>query len=176
MEIKLTSVDDALALSNYYIKNAEHLKEWEVLKDSEFHKLENWTERLEQREIEQQENKAAYFIAYDKISTEVIASCNLTGIIYGAFQACYMGYSVASAYQGQGKMKQLCRSVIQYAFEELELNRIMSNYMPGNIRSQKLLESLGFVKEGEAKSYLYINAQWENHILTSLINSRNSEY
>jgi len=173
MEIKLTTEHDALALSNYYNTNAKHLQEWEILKEPGFHQAKSWRKRLKQRELEQQQNKAAYFVAYNNSATEIIATCNLTGIIYGGFLACFMGYSVALSYQGQGKMKQLCHFVIQYAFDELELNRIMSNYMPRNIRSQKLLYSLGFVQEGKAKSYLYINGKWEDHILTSLINVRN---
>jgi ribosomal-protein-alanine N-acetyltransferase len=98
----------------------------------------------------------------------------LTGIVHGVFQAGYIGYSIAKSYQGQGKMKQLCRYVIDFAFCELKLNRIMANYMPDNLRSEILLKSLGFEIEGTAKSYLRINGQWEDHILTSLLNTLGS--
>jgi ribosomal-protein-alanine N-acetyltransferase len=32
------------------------------------------------------------------------------------------------------------------------------------------LHSLGFEKEGYAKSYLQINGRWQDHVLTSLLN------
>ncbi len=175
MEIRLSTINDALHLSQYYLNNVEHLKRWEPKKDKNYHDLDSWTQRLQQREIDINENKAAYFIACDETTKEVIATCNLTGIVFGAFHACYMGYSVSELYQGKGKMKQLCSYVIQYAFDELKLNRIMSNYMPNNIKSENLLAGLGFEVEGKAKRYLYINGQWQDHILSSLLNPDNSK-
>ena len=65
---------------------------------------------------------------------------------------------------------------IRYVFEELTLHRIMSNYMPVNTRSAKVLERLGFEKEGYAKNYLLINDRWEDHILTALSYERWSSY
>jgi len=70
-------------------------------------------------------------------------------------------------------MKQLCAYVISFAFKELGLNRVMANYMPKNIRSECLLRSLGFEREGFARKYLCINGKWEDHVLTSLINPKN---
>jgi ribosomal-protein-alanine N-acetyltransferase len=35
--------------------------------------------------------------------------------------------------------------------------------MPGNTGSIKLLEKLGFVYEGTARQYLFINGKWEDH-------------
>jgi ribosomal-protein-alanine N-acetyltransferase len=58
----------------------------------------------------------------------------------------------------------------KYIFQELNLHRIMANYMPHNRRSAKVLKRLGFVVEGYATDYLMINGQWEDHILTSLTN------
>jgi ribosomal-protein-alanine N-acetyltransferase len=46
----------------------------------------------------------------------------------------------------------------------------MANYLPENRRSARVLEKLGFRKEGEAKHYLYIDGKWRDHILTSLTN------
>jgi ribosomal-protein-alanine N-acetyltransferase len=45
----------------------------------------------------------------------------------------------------------------------------MANYMPRNERSAKLLASLGFEREGYAKRYLQIAGQWEDHVLTALV-------
>lgn len=174
MNIKLSSIEDAHNLSQYYIINAAHFKMWEPLKDDTYNKIESWKERLRQREKDQKQNVGLYFIAYKKDSTEIIATCNLTGITYGVFLACYMGYSISTEFEGLGKMKKLCSYATQYAFKNLGLNRIMSNYMPNNKRSENLLNSMGFIKEGLAKKYLKINGQWQDHILTSLINNENT--
>jgi len=172
MLIKLSTIDDALCLSKYYLVNANHLKPWEPLRENGYHDIQAWEKRLKQREIQQKEKKGIYFLAYNSGLTEIIATCNLTEITLGAFMACFMGYSVSKSYEGQGKMKKLCTHAIYYAFSELKLNRVMANYMPGNKRSKMLLESLGFKKEGKAKNYLNINGQWEDHILTALLSTK----
>ena len=89
--------------------------------------------------------------------------------------ACFMGYSIAKLFEGQGYMKKLCVHAIDHAFNELQLHRVMANYMPSNQRSEKLLASLGFEKEGFAKNYLFINGKWEDHVMTSLVNSVNTK-
>ena len=58
-----------------------------------------------------------------------------------------------------------------YMFADLGLHRIMAGYLPHNDRSGKLLDRLGFEKEGLARKYLKINGRWEDHVLTSLINN-----
>ena len=43
--------------------------------------------------------------------------------------------------------------------------------MPNNIASIKLLEKLGFHKDGYANKYLKINGKWEDHIHYTLLNT-----
>jgi len=84
-----------------------------------------------------------------------------------------MGYSIAKHYEGKGFMQPLCEHAMDHAFNQLKLNRIMAHYMPGNRRSEKLLQRLGFEREGLARRYLCINGRWEDHVLTSCINPAN---
>ena len=67
-------------------------------------------------------------------------------------------------------MKQIVSHAIGHAFNEMKLHRIMANHMPSNQRSEALLKSLGFEREGYARGYLLINGKWEDHVLNSLIN------
>ena len=169
MKIRLISLSDAKVLSEFYLKNSEHLRDWEPLREDEFHSLASWSNRVSERVEEQAKGMSAYFIACSLDDDEVIATCSLTNIVRGPFQACNIGYAISLSYQGRGLMKRLCSHVINYAFNELGLNRIMANYMPSNDRSEALLNSLGFVREGLAERYLKINGVWEDHVLTALI-------
>ena len=67
-------------------------------------------------------------------------------------------------------MFEILQAAIDHVFSEYNLHRIMANYIPSNIRSEKLLDKLGFQKEGLAKSYLKIAGSWQDHVLTSKIN------
>jgi len=42
--------------------------------------------------------------------------------------------------------------------------------VPHNARSGRLLERLGFVNEGLAKDYLFIDGAWRDHVLTARLN------
>jgi [ribosomal protein S5]-alanine N-acetyltransferase len=127
-----------------------------------------WRERINDYLFAQEKESAAYFVAIESESNQVVAHCTLSQIVCGPFQACYMGYGISKSYEGKGAMFQTCTIAIRHAFQTLKLHRIMANYMPHNNRSAKLLTRLGFVKEGVAKDYLKINGRWENHVLTSL--------
>lgn len=170
--IRLIQSGDDPLLSAYYLENHDHFRPWEPLTPAGFHMPDAWEARLRERLTEQRNRKAAYFVTVDPIVNKIIGHCTLSQIFYGSFMACYMGYAIARSHEGRGVMRQTCLHAIDYAFNELNLNRIMANYMPHNNRSARLLKSLGFAIEGKADNYLRINGRWENHFLTALLNPR----
>ena len=109
-------------------------------------------------------------VMMDSVEQEVLGVCNYTNIVRGTFQSCHLGYALAGRHQGQGLMHEALMASNQFIFDQLELHRIMANYMPRNQRSGDLLHRLGFVIEGEARSFLKINGKWEDHVLTSMLN------
>ena len=174
MNIKISDRDDAQRLLDFYHENRTHLIPWEPERPDYFYTSEYWDEQIETREAEMLVGRALFFIALND-EGKMIASCNLTNIVHGVFQAGYLGYAVAKAYEGKGVMKSLCQHVIRHAFDELKLNRIMANYLPHNERSARLLESLGFEREGYARRYLKIHDRWQDHVLTALVNPNSSD-
>ena len=132
---------------------------------------EYWQYQIENNVLEFiHDQSLKLFIFPHKKSTKVIGTINFTNFIRGAANFCYVGYALAESEQGQGYMTEALKVATNYVFEELNFHRIMANYMPHNRRSGNVLKRLGFVVEGYARDYLLINGQWEDHILTSLIN------
>lgn len=68
-------------------------------------------------------------------------------------------------------MARALRVASRYCFEQLGLHRIMASHLPRNARSERLLESLGFEKEGYARAYLKIAGVWEDHVLRALVDA-----
>ena len=62
-----------------------------------------------------------------------------------------------------------------FMFAAMRLHRIMANFRPENERSRRLLQRLGFVEEGFARAYLFIDGAWRDHVLTSLTNPSYSD-
>lgn len=169
MQIKIVDQADAQRLLDFHHENRTHLIPWEPERPESFYTNAYWEEQMASRADEMLAGRAIFFIALND-EGKMIASCNLTNIVRGVFQAGYLGYAVAKDYEGKGVMKSLCQHVIRYAFDELKLNRIMANYLPENERSGWLLKSLGFEREGYARRYLKIHGRWQDHVLTALIN------
>jgi [ribosomal protein S5]-alanine N-acetyltransferase len=101
----------------------------------------------------------------------IVATVNFTQIFRKGAQFAYLGYGVDQHKQGQGYMFESISAALQYVFDDMNLHRIMANYMPTNERSGNLLKRLGFTIEGYARDYLLINGSWRDHILTSLTNA-----
>ena len=163
MKIRAVTHKDAHALSDYFIRNQQHFARWEPLRPKDHHTVSNWQHRLDAL-FAAPINE--YWFVLDS-GLQIVGHCTLSNIIRGPLQACYMGYGIDSTLQGKGQMPPLCQAALNFAFDELRLNRVMANYMPANQRSGKLLERLGFEREGLAKRYLKINGRWEDHILTA---------
>lgn len=160
---------DAALAAEFFAANAQHFQPWEPRRASDYYQLEQLQQRLLTYEQQQQAGVAAYFIALQ--DQQLVAHCSLTQIVYGPFRAGYLGFGVAEQLQGKGVMTQLCRAVLDHAFDQLALHRVMANYLPHNQRSAQLLAKLGFSVEGLARQYLQINGQWQDHVLTALLQS-----
>lgn len=59
-----------------------------------------------------------------------------------------IGYWLSGTYQKKGIMTRACQAMINYAFDELDMNRIQLKAATGNIKSQQVAERLGFKREG----------------------------
>jgi ribosomal-protein-serine acetyltransferase len=59
-----------------------------------------------------------------------------------------IGYWLGQEFQGEGIMTRCIRTLINYLFESLELNRVEIHTAVENKRSQAIPERLGFFQEG----------------------------
>jgi len=63
-----------------------------------------------------------------------------------------MGYDLQREYWGKGIMSEAMRAVVDFGFERMRLTRIEALVFIFNTRSAKLLEGLGFKREGVLRS------------------------
>lgn len=65
-----------------------------------------------------------------------------------ASRRCEIGYALARAHWGQGYVTEALAAMVAYGFDTLDLNRIEADIDPRNVGSARVLEKLGFNKEG----------------------------
>jgi len=166
---RIATEADAPALWGYRCENRAHLAPWEPLRDEPYFTLEHGLRAIaEARELVRLD-RGYPFLVFDAQERELLATFNLANVVRGAFQACHLGYGVAERWQGKGIMREALLAGLAFALGELDLHRVMANYMPRNERSRRLLQDLGFEREGYAKNYLRIAGVWEDHVLTALV-------
>ncbi|MDF1545419.1 MAG: GNAT family N-acetyltransferase [bacterium] len=163
--------DDIPAIVDYLKLNKSAHAPFDPIREKEYYSEQFWQKKLSRQERELSKADSVQLYLFRKLNpNRVIGKIGFSGIVRGAFQACYLGFAIDQAEQGNGYMSEALKPSIQFAFTQLKLHRIMANYMPQNLAGARVLEKLGFTVEGTAKAYLKIAGQWEDHILTSLTN------
>ncbi|NHQ87887.1 ribosomal protein S5-alanine N-acetyltransferase [Iodobacter sp. HSC-16F04] len=170
LKLVLAEPAQAALWASFQQENRNHLAPWDPQRDEDFFTPFAWQLRLENARLQFEQGTAIHWVLLDAHSTEMLGQCSFSNIVQGPFMACHLGYSLAACAQGKGLMKEALDAAIEHLFRTRDLHRIMANHLPHNLRSARLLQSLGFEKEGYARSYLKIAGQWQDHVLNSLIN------
>lgn len=171
--LRLAGPGMAAAHVRFLMENFEgHLDRWSPPTAAGFFTEPFWRERLTQAVEDFAAGRSARFVIQARGEPEgaaLLGTFNYTNIVRGAFQACHLGYQLSRDAEGRGLMTEALRAGNDWVFRELRLHRIMANHRPENDRSARVLERLGFVREGLARDYLFIDGAWRDHVLTALV-------
>lgn len=154
--------DDAQELLEYYLRNKEHLREFEPVRDASFFTYEMQKEILLESYRHLMTGVGSDLGIYK--DNKLIGKAKISSIVYGVFKSGILGYSIDKEYEGKGYMKEAINLVLEYAKEYLDLHRIEASVLTTNERSKGVLLSCGFEEVGINKKYLYINGKWSDHI------------
>jgi ribosomal-protein-alanine N-acetyltransferase len=168
--LRLGRDDDAQALLDYFLRNRDYHRPWEPRASEDFYTIAVQRMALARRRTEFTAGRSACLLMFDRDQDDgtIIGRVNFSEIVRGPMQGCFLGYAVDSTYEGRGYMAEALRAAIRWAFADLGLHRIQASYRPENERSGRLLQRLGFVREGFARNLLFIDGAWRDHIVTAL--------
>lgn len=80
-----------------------------------------------------------------------------------------IGYELLPEFWKKGIMYEALSAIINFGFEKMHFHSIEANTDPLNTASMKLLERLGFVKEGLLKESFYFDGKFYDNVLYSLV-------
>jgi ribosomal-protein-alanine N-acetyltransferase len=106
-----------------------------------------------------------FMLALRSDPARFVGKIALNGIMRGAMHGAYLGYWMDVDHQGGGLCTEGLRAILDFAFGPAQLHRIQAAIMPHNPKSLRVIEKLGFRREGYAERYLQIGGRWEDHIL-----------
>ncbi|EJS2608350.1 ribosomal protein S5-alanine N-acetyltransferase [Vibrio alginolyticus] len=168
--LRTAEIGDADMIAEYFKANREYLKPFEPKREEAFFSVNGWLQKLIKLNELHRMGLGYYCLLVRASSGEMLGTISFSNLSRFPFYSCNVGYSLAEKAQGHGYMRRGLTMACDYMFNVQKLHRIQAGYMPHNKRSESVLEHVGFNREGYAKDYLLINGEWQDHVLTSLIN------
>jgi [ribosomal protein S5]-alanine N-acetyltransferase len=85
------------------------------------------------------------------------------------YRSASLGYCLDDAAWGQGYATEAARVLLRWAFEALDLNRVQAETDTRNVASARVLEKLGFVREGTLREDCVVNGEISDSWVFGLI-------
>lgn len=122
-------------------------------------------------QAEELENDEAYPFLIFRDDDALLGGLTVGQVRRGVSQTATLGYWMGEPFAGRGYMSRAVRAAANFTFGTLRLHRLEAACLAHNASSIRVLERVGFVREGFARSYLRINGRWQDHVLFALLES-----
>lgn len=132
------------------MSDAETMRFWDW---PAFRHRETVAEVVAEQIADMEERTAFYWVAALWPHGDAIGSCDLSDIDHHHKRA-EVGFLFNRAQWGNGYAQEAMEAVIAHGFDSLGLKRLWARFHSGNAASQRLLERLGFSREGTLRGHI----------------------
>lgn len=98
-----------------------------------------------------------------RVEGRLAGQITVDNIVRGALRSGYLGYWIDRGVAGRGMASLAVALVCDHVFGQVGLHRLQADIRPENLPSQRLVERLGFRREGLLRRYLDIDGDWRDH-------------
>jgi len=159
--------DESHARETYWLikKNENHLRPWMRWIDS-VDSVDDSMANIEAN-IEDWEMKTDLHLGVfrDELLIGMVSLHHINYLMHTAA----IGYWLDEDNVGRGIMTEAVKVLMRYGFEELELNRIEIRAGVDNTKSRAIPERLGFMQEGILRQAEYVNGEFKDMAVYSLL-------
>jgi [ribosomal protein S5]-alanine N-acetyltransferase len=146
--------------------NVEAMRYW----NTPVHARRIETERAVRRFIDCTPSYYRFWAVADKTTDECLGLVNYhDGHIRNKRAA--IGYIVDPGHCRQGVATEAVSAMVEFCFGELGLHRLQAFIHPDNAASLKLIERLGFRREGLLRENLRVGDEWRDDLLYALLST-----
>jgi len=165
-KLSLFELRHADELNALITQNYEHIREWSAWLKDEERPIEKTQDFIKRNLTQFAENKGFGIFIWHK------------GEIAGQIEYNYfdwdnrkteLGYWLGESFQGKGLVTKACRALIDYAFNELKLNRIEMRCGAENKKSRKIPEKLGFREEGIVRQAGWLHDHFVDYVIYAML-------
>lgn len=156
------SIDDIFKIFNTLDKEREYMREWLPFVDNT--NVEEDTQNYVNHVLKTEDKQ--YTIYYE---SKFVGLIGYKGTDFDNHKT-EIGYWLSQYAQGNGIMSRSVRKLMEYAFDELGINRIQIKVATENSKSRKIPEKLGFTLEGfERDGELHNNGHFRDVAIYSFL-------
>jgi ribosomal-protein-alanine N-acetyltransferase len=98
------------------------------------------------------------------VDGRLVGQLTIGNVVRGAFNSAYAGYWVDQQVAGRGVMPTALALAVDHCFGPVGLHRVEANIRPENAASRRVVDKLGFRREGLHERYLAIDGAYRDHI------------
>ncbi|MBM6616608.1 GNAT family N-acetyltransferase [Bacillus suaedaesalsae] len=170
--IRPYTLEDAEELLSLQLANKEHILRWSpVMGTNEFYTLEGQQKRINESKTDHNEDKRYVFGIFltEEDSETLIGDIQFNFVVRGPRQTSMIGYYIGQQYNGKGYMTEALKLALRFGFENLKLHRITAGVNPENSASLRVLEKVGFRREGYERKSLLVHNEWTDVVLFAML-------
>jgi len=104
----------------------------------------------------------------EKGTAKIIGTCGFN-FWNKQYSSSPLGYDLLPSYWNKGIITEAVKEILRFGFEEMKLNRIQAITFPENVASSRVLEKLGFQKEGTLREWGYFKERFQDVYCYSLL-------
>ena len=168
-DLRLTKIqaNDSIRLFSLVDSNRNYLREW--LPWVDFNTTENDSKEFIARseKLADEKKGVVYGIRHN---ADLVGIIGFNYIDY-FHRICEIGYWLDAQCQGQGIVSRSTEALIEFAFEDLDMNKVCIPVATENSSSRAIPERLGCSIEGTSREAEWLYDHFVDHVLYSLLRS-----
>jgi ribosomal-protein-alanine N-acetyltransferase len=167
--LRFPSADDYPAWRQLRAESTAFLTPWEPKWPADDLTRSGYRRRLARYHTEAAGGTGYTYFLFAAGGGDLLGGLSLSNIRMGAARSCSLGYWMGERHAGRGLMKRAVAMILPEVFGRLALERVEAGCIPDNVRSIRLLEAVGFSREGIMRGYLEINGKRRDHVLYAML-------
>lgn len=154
---------------NFYLEDKELFEQYETDRSPNFYTVGHQHNILQvEYGLALKLQQIRFYVFLKDDPNHIIGTVSLYDIS-GVYSKADLGYKFSSRFHHQGYASEAVEKLLDIAFIELCIHRICAHVQEDNTPSIRLLEGLGFEKEGVCRDYLCFRGEWKDHLQYSLL-------
>ena len=167
--LRVPSLADYSEWAQLRAESRAFLTPWEPTWPSDDLTRAAFRRRIRRYQSEMRDDHSYPFFIFSQPDSVLVGGVTLSNVTRGMTQTGTIGYWMGERYAGRGMMTRAVRALVPFAFNALRLHRLEAACLPHNAASMRLLQKVGFQREGLARGLVCINGRWQDHIVFALL-------